>query len=98
MCAPPRVTEEHVLLSFTIHQKQLKEMNKQLLKQAMSGRGDGGSADKRKCIEFPENDSLSFDADKFKALLYELQAQKSVYKLKKLQEDYSQVSNPKTSS
>ena len=93
ICGADKVLQEHILLSFEISPKKLKEMRQQIAKdQAMeknknddAGTGNdpsqpaGGGAAQH--LVFEENDALAFDHDGFLKLLTQMERQKSAYVL-----------------
>lgn len=77
-----------MLLSFNINPKELKRATNDLLADAAARKATGGPPGKPKWLEFPENDSISFDPALFGSLLIKLEAQKQVYALKKAEEQF----------
>jgi hypothetical protein len=70
LCGPPKVLEEHVLLSFDILAKKVKEMRKKvaLYESAQRGKREA-EKDDQPLLVFEDNDTLAFNHEKFLKIL-----------------------------
>lgn len=86
LCGPSKVAQEHILLSFEITLKKIKETRKKISENKATENKDEKQEDdddelnSDKILVFEENDSLVFHPEKFLKLITQMDKQKAAYR------------------